>query len=331
MSLCRPTRAVVMLALCAPALAGGFDPWVQSARYELEYRADLNSLELSKAESVRVWLPTPAQNRFQKVLSTKIEAPWPYRTTQDGCGNRLVYLEADGSETDSRQVVMRFVVERSPSRGVNPSNVKPNTPRDPHRYLKAQRRIPLDGEISALAVQESRGSATDAQKIRAFYDCVTRTMRYSKHGAGWGRGDAVWACRAKYGNCTDFHSLFIGMARSQGIPARFVMGFSLPADKDEGEIGGYHCWAEAYDRERGWIPMDASEAWKSKRFDDYFGKIPSDRVEFTAGRDLVLEPPQHGEPLNFFIYPYAEVDGKPVDQVPWKLHFKRVREAKADG
>jgi transglutaminase-like putative cysteine protease len=44
-------------------------------------------------------------------------------------------------------------------------------------------------------------------------------MRYDKTGTGWGRGDVLYACDAKKGNCTDFHSLFIAMARSQGIPA----------------------------------------------------------------------------------------------------------------
>jgi transglutaminase-like putative cysteine protease len=157
-----------------------------------------------------------------------------------------------------------------------------------------------------------------------------RTMRYSKHGEGWGRGDALWACDTRYGNCTDFHSLLIGMARSQGIPARFVIGFPIPADKEEAEIAGYHCWAEVYDRDRGWLPLDASEAWKSKRFDDYFGKIPSDRVEFTVGRDLTLTPPQRGDPLNFFIYPYVEANGKPVNEVAWTLHVRRLSAARSD-
>ena len=31
----------------------------------------------------------------------------------------------------------------------------------------------------------------------------------------------------------------------------------------------------------------------------------------SSGRDLVLEPKQQGGPVNFFIYPYLEVDGKP--------------------
>ena len=114
------------------------------------------------------------------------------------------------------------------------------------------------------------------------------------------------------------------MARSQGVPARFIIGFPVPADKTEATISGYHCWAEAYDRRRGWLPLDASEAYKSKRNDAYFGKIPSDRIEFTVGRDLLLEPPQQGEPLNFFIYPYLEQDGRAVDHVPWHLHARRL-------
>jgi len=33
-------------------------------------------------------------------------------------------------------------------------------------------------------------------------------------------------------------------------------------------------------------------------------------VELSRGRDVALTPKQQGEPLNYFVYPYAEVDGK---------------------
>jgi hypothetical protein len=33
-------------------------------------------------------------------------------------------------------------------------------------------------------------------------------------------------------------------------------------------------------------------------------------VQFTVGRDIRLDPMQQGDPLNYFIYPYAELDGK---------------------
>jgi hypothetical protein len=61
----------------------------------------------------------------------------------------------------------------------------------------------------------------------------------------------------------------------------------------------------------GWVPVDASEAAKdpSKR-EYFFGAHDENRVEFTRGRDLTLEPRQAGDLLNYFIYPYAEVDGR---------------------
>lgn len=320
----------LLAALCAAAVglagaaAGDFDQWKQTARYELEYRVDLEQWATVRPGSVRVWLPTPAENDHQRLLKEAIESSWGHRQTQDANGNRFVYLEPGGGESDAHEVVMHFVVERSPFAGVPKSKVQADTPLDPKRYLAAQTRVPLDGKVKELADRAADGIETDARKIRAFYDYVTETMSYRKDGEGWGRGDAVWACDAKYGNCTDFHSVIMGMCRSQGIPARFVIGFPIPADKPETEVKGYHCWAEAYDREVGWLPMDASEAWKAKRFDDYYGRLPSDRVGFTVGRDLVLEPRQAGEPLNFFIYPYVEVEGKPVGDVPWKLHARRV-------
>jgi hypothetical protein len=61
--------------------------------------------------------------------------------------------------------------------------------------------------------------------------------------------------------------------------------------------------------------VDISEANKNpKRKDYYFGNLTEDRVTFTTGRDLELSPKQDGEPLNFFIYPYVEVGGKPYPQ-----------------
>ena len=76
-------------------------------------------------------------------------------------------------------------------------------------------------------------------------------MKYSKEGKGWGRGDSDWACDSKFGNCTDFHSLFISLARSQKIPAKFEIGFPLPDKRGAGDIPGYHCWAK-FRRSSAW-------------------------------------------------------------------------------
>jgi hypothetical protein len=83
--------------------------------------------------------------------------------------------------------------------------------------------------------------------------------------------------------------------------------------------------AEFYAKGIGWIPIDASEAAKNPSMREYFfGTHDENRVEFTRGRDLKLTPVQASDPLNYFVYPYAEGDGKPVDELDrtfsWKDH-----------
>jgi transglutaminase-like putative cysteine protease len=299
-----------------------YDVWTRPARYRFEYRLDAASLGNPKAKRLRIWLPYPAQTDDQKVISADVTAPWPHQVTTDAFGNQMVYLE--GAAPLPGDIDMRFVVERRPSSGTPRSEVSQNGALDPGKYLRSNHLIPLDGMIQQVAVQESRGINDQNAKVRAFYDYVVRNMTYNKDGTGWGRGDAIWACTNKRGNCTDFHSLFIGMARSQDIPARFLIGFPIPAGSEHGTIPGYHCWAEYFDRERGWIPLDASEAKKSGWFDAYFGWLPSDRIQFTVGRDLTLQPPQDGPDLNYFIYPYVEADGAPVPDVKATFQFERL-------
>jgi hypothetical protein len=72
----------------------------------------------------------------------------------------------------------------------------------------------------------------------------------------------------------------------------------------------------------GWIPVDASEASKDpSRREYFFGAHDENRVEFSRGRDLILKPAQQGEPLNYFVYPYVEVDGKPYTGAQYKFRF----------
>ena len=113
-----------------------------------------------------------------------------------------------------------------------------------------------------------------------------------------------------------------GPGCSQHIPARFEIGFPLPAKKNSGEIAGYHCWAEFYDPQHGWVPVDISEAWKDQSKKDYFfGAHDANRVQFSMGRDLVLSPPQAGDPLNYFVYPYVEVNGKKWENISNQFSF----------
>jgi hypothetical protein len=73
------------------------------------------------------------------------------------------------------------------------------------------------------------------------------------------------------------------------------------------------------------VPVDASEAWKNPAKRDYFfGAHDVNRVFFSYGRDLRLCPEQQGVALNSFIYPYAELDGKPLTGLQTHFSFKDV-------
>jgi transglutaminase-like putative cysteine protease len=279
-----------------------------------------------------LWLPLPQQDAYQKFQDLQIDSPVSHSLGRESeYGNSFAVFEPTPAELNSGfDVTVRFVAtrleHRVPLDGPQAKIVAANSaPPDLQRYLEPDKLVPLNGVISDLAAQHTSGDTTELAKARHIYDYVLATMRYDKSGEGWGRGDAIWACSSKRGNCTDFHSLFIGMMRASGIPARFEIGFPLPEAKAEGDIPGYHCWAEFYLNGVGWVPVDASEAWKNPAKRDYFfGAHDTNRVFFTYGRDLRLSPDQHGDPLNYFIYPYAELNGKPVSGLQTHFSFRDV-------
>ena len=110
-----------------------------------------------------------------------------------------------------------------------------------------------------------------------------------------------------------------------GIPSRFAVGASIPSERDEGGIDGYHCWAEFY-AEGKWWPVDISEANKYTALATYnIGRHPATSLEFNRGRDLQIEPGPHSGPINFLAYPVMEVGNIPVLAETF-FSFRRKRE-----
>jgi hypothetical protein len=44
--------------------------------------------------------------------------------------------------------------------------------------------------------------------------------------------------------------------------------------------------------------------------------------------DIALSPKQDGPALNYFVYPYVEVDGKPYDKLDKQFSFEEVKSSK---
>ncbi|MBD2724010.1 transglutaminase domain-containing protein [Hymenobacter sp. BT189] len=272
-------------------------------------------------KTLDLWLPVPHADANQDVRNLKIESPVPYKIETGAYGNQMVHLQPAAVPTAPLVVKLTAHITRREHlnlRAGTPTAKASKEKADTNmaRWLGPDRLVPLDAKIKQQAqeVVAKAGAKTDLEKARAVYEHVVSTVTYDKTGQGWGRGDIYYACDARRGNCTDFHAIVIGYCRSLGIPARFSIGLPLPAERGKGEVKGYHCWAEFYTKETGWVPVDASEAAKNPDKRNYFfGAHDENRVEFTRGRDVELAPKQAGPPLNYFVYPYAEADGKPLD------------------
>jgi transglutaminase-like putative cysteine protease len=301
-----PMRLLSLLVLFLAALAsrGVDNPGIVKGtdQFEFVYRVKLPEI---KGEA-RVWMPLAKTDAFQTVTEEKLSIPMKWEKVQDrDYANDICVLypqPADGGKT----IEIRYRVVRKEKVAYSATEA------EAAHYLRPEKLVPINETFRTLAQKAAAGKSDDLERGKALYDHVMGKMRYDKSGTGWGRGDAMYACDARTGNCTDFHAYFIALARSIGIPARFAIGATIPADKNEGTIDGYHCWAEFLADGR-WVPVDISEAWKNPKLANYyFGHNPANRFELTKGRDLVVEPEPASGPINFLAYPLLEMNGEIV-------------------
>lgn len=100
----------------------------------------------------------------------------------------------------------------------------------------------------ALASQLTANETTDVDRIKAVYNWVIGNISYDRELARTVQSGYLpnldQLLTSKKGICFDYASLMTAMLRSQGIPAKLVVGYSGKA---------YHAWINAYTKEDGWI------------------------------------------------------------------------------
>ena len=277
-----------------------------------------------------LWFPVARSDQYQQVRVLSQSGDLPLAEGREPeYGNVMLHAHADAANQPEYHFSVKYdVVRREHLMPASAPLPLALTDASLRRFLQPDRLAPVSGRPAQIAAAQVRPGMAEMEKARALYDYTIANMRYDKSGAGWGHGDTLWACSAKRGNCTDFHSLFISMVRSQGIPGKFEIGFPLPQDKSSAEVAGYHCWAEFYTPQRGWVPVDISEAWLHPELRNYFfGAHDVNRVQFSVGRDIELSPRQHGDRLNYFVYPYVELGGKEYSNVSTAFSFADVKAA----
>lgn len=298
----------------------------------LKYTCYLNNLPVTN-KVAECWIPVAVSNDRQTVEMISADLSNGKITTEKKYGNNMYYRRINLSSVkpgDTIAITLLYKVridEKSiPEAAALARLPKTNAGRAMQIYLSDNRLIPLKGVVTDLANQ-LKLPPEPIPAARQVYDYLINTMVYNYKAPGAGRGDVIWACTNKTGDCSDYNSIFIGVCRVSGIPADHTFG--IPLRQGKNEIKDWHCWASFWVKGPGWITIDASEASKHPELRNYnFGTLSNTYLTLTHGRDVILEPVQHGEPLNIFADPYVEVDGNKFDDVKWIVTYEEISKDK---
>lgn len=319
------------LGLAAGCAGPAADPEpITAAGRHLQVELSVAIPDVEAEGPLHVFVPLPREASAQRVSDLAIRAPIDGAIETDALGNRYWHGASEGPRAGF-EIAVSATVERLP----RTSDLSPGvalSARDRERFapwLASTDRVPLgeltEAELRPILQELGPAPAGTDERARQIYEWVVDNVEYKKTGTGWGNGDIFWACSERYGNCTDFHTLLLALARTEGIPGRFEMGFPVPMDRASGSIGGYHCWVELWLPGAGWIPIDASEAAKHPEDRElHFGSEEPDRVLFTRGRDLRLGAAHRGPALNYFIHTFAELDGSRLDGVEQTVRYEEL-------
>ena len=280
-------------------------------------------------KTARLWIPYPVSDRDQ--LISDIQTSGDYSAigvyTDRSYGTPILYAEWPQDAT-SRKLRFSFKVERQEvRRRALPAQEPTWNPADYAEFLKPTSLGPTDGEVKKLSDTIIKGKKTVLKKAKAIYDWTCENMYRDPKTVGCGKGDVCKLLEKPGGKCTDISSAFIALARAAGVPAREVFSVRLGKKPQQDVTTWQHCWAEFFLPGYGWVPVDPADVRKkmlvekldlkdakTNAYREYFwGGIDPYRVVIAHGRDVVLNPPQKGAPLNTFGYPYAEVGGHPID------------------
>jgi transglutaminase-like putative cysteine protease len=307
------------------------------------------------AKQVRIWFAVPQDDAESEISNFTAEAAYPIRYGKDSQGNKIGYLEVQAPKEQHIGIREAFTLTRTEIRQTpDPKATRPLTEHERATlvaYLQPSTYVIINEQIKALADQIVAGETNPVLAARKLYDWTLTNIdywvKYPDRLKASPVGSTEYCLNTKTGNCTDFHSLFASLAQASGIPTRIVYGSLLKPTLNGVDVdGSYHCWIQFYAPNLEWVTLDVSLAdlylgdftltEKNQRLvelttatgykgadlqmvDYYFGNLDERRVVWSVGRDLRMDPPQDGGPVNAMHKMHVEVDGKPYTD--WTRQF----------
>ena len=266
-----------------------------------------------RGDKIEFWIPLPQSDHGQDVTHVSIDSPVAFNINEEPVHeNRMIYVGSERLKKGDR-IAVRYKLRRK-TVGMFESK------EDIKKHLVLTEREEWDRNITAFVDRVVGKEERPLEIGRKIYYALIDHLTYDKTIPGCGLGISSGTFENKGGRCDDFHALFRTMMIYKGVPVKWEQGFPLPypsamteSGKLEGDCTGAHCWVSFYIGDNRWVPVDVSEGEKREDLRDYFfGTLSANRFKVSTGRDIILSPPQKGEPLNTFPFTYAETDGIPL-------------------
>ncbi len=209
-------------------------------------------------------------------------------------------------------------------------------------FLQPTKLLPTDGIVKSTADEITKGAGSDVEKARAIYEWIVEKTFRDPKTRGCGLGDIRFMLESGDlgGKCADLNSLFVGLARASGLPARDVfgirtakseLGYKSLGASSENVTKSQHCRAEVYLSTYGWVPVDPADVRKvvleeppgNRPIDDdmvkkararLFGSWEMNWMAYNFAHDVAL-PGGTAKPLPFLMYPQAQTATGPLDSL----------------
>ncbi|MDD2318876.1 MAG: transglutaminase-like domain-containing protein [Geobacteraceae bacterium] len=314
----------LMLIACSPVAAHAAS---KTHSGTVTVAVDLTAQE--NGQEAELWLPYPISDREQTITEVKISGDFSQSAVyaENANSTPMLYAKWDRGAT-SRKLTFSFkALRKEVIRRNFPAKETAWDPADYQDFLQGTNLAPLDGATLKLAGKITAGKNSVLEKARAIYDWTCENTYRDPKTRGCGDGKVCNLLLNPGGKCVDIHSLFVALARAAGVPSREVFGIRLGKNDKDDSTTWQHCWAEFFLPGYGWVPVDPAdvrkamlkenltlEDAKTKEYREYFwGGIDPYRVTLSTGRDLILNPPHPGAPVNYFMYPFARVGDRILD------------------
>jgi len=214
---------------------------------------------------------------------------------------------------------------------IQPGKVAPLGKATASLYTRPTAMLPTDGIVHKTALSVIQGANTDLEKARAIYDWIVANTARNPKTRGCGTGNILGMLETGdlTGKCADLNSLYVGMARSVGLPARDVYGIRVADSRfgykslgKSGDISkAQHCRAEVWLSGFGWVAVDPADVRKVVLEEKpgltlkdetvvairkkLFGAWEMNWLAYNFAHDLNL-PGSTGPSIPFLMYPQGE-------------------------